>query len=149
MTCRTGLFVAVLLAPTVLDAQEVRTVETSVVRVSPLVTANHSIEEYRFVLAPDYGSRFETAFRVIRPGIIRLEAKWEGEARQLALILNGPAQTNAFAREDASSPLVIEFEVDEDHADWSLEAVCDLRPGWRALWHSPIPPRSTKSPYLP
>lgn len=130
MRMRIGLFpLALVLLVPALHAQEIETWTTNpVVVIGPeLVTATHAVIEQRFVLDREYGDRFEYDFHVTRPGVIRLEARWEGEAEALALILNGPGQTNAYARQDGASPLVIELEVDENlvHVDddWTASVV--------------------------
>lgn len=118
------------LPPSALHSQQIETWTSAPVRMihpEGLVTANHAVVERRFAIEADYGARFEYDFRVTRPGIIRLVARWEGEAEALALILNGPEQVAAYARQDGPSPLVIELEVDENLVhrgdDWTASVV--------------------------
>lgn len=44
-------------------------------------------------------------------GKIRATASWTGTATSLALILNGPGQTQYYARRDGGSPLTLEFDL--------------------------------------
>lgn len=53
----------------------------------------------------------EYHFLVGSPGEIRVQATWTGSASNLALILNGPGQVNAYARQDGPSPLEIRYLV--------------------------------------
>lgn len=53
----------------------------------------------------------EYRFIVGAPGEIRVQAEWTGTAGNLALILNGPGQVNAYARQDGTSPLEIRYAV--------------------------------------
>ena len=53
----------------------------------------------------------EYHFLVGAPGEIRVQASWTGTANNLALILNGPGQVNAYARQDGPSPLEIRYLV--------------------------------------
>lgn len=53
----------------------------------------------------------EYRFIVGTPGEIRVQAEWTGTAGNLALILNGPGQVNAYARQDGTSPLEIRYPV--------------------------------------
>jgi hypothetical protein len=47
-------------------------------------------------------------------GILSVEANWQGQARTLALILNGPGQAQAFSRKDGASPLTLTFKITEE-----------------------------------
>jgi hypothetical protein len=44
-------------------------------------------------------------------GKIEVKAEWRGTASSLALILNGPGQTQAYARKDGNSPLSLSYHV--------------------------------------
>ncbi len=57
------------------------------------------------------GDKDEYSFIVGTPGEIRVQAAWTGTASNLALILNGPGQVNAYARQDGSSPLDLRYTV--------------------------------------
>lgn len=48
---------------------------------------------------------------VAGPGKVRAKAVWTGTASSLALILNGPGMTQAYARRDGASPLALEFDL--------------------------------------
>ena len=56
----------------------------------------------------------EYCFIVGAPGEIRVQAEWTGTAGNLALILNGPGQVNAYSRQDGTSPLEIRYYVTGD-----------------------------------
>jgi hypothetical protein len=47
-------------------------------------------------------------------GVLSVKAEWQGAAKTLALILNGPGQTQAFSREDGTSPLTLTFKISEE-----------------------------------
>ena len=68
----------------------------------------------RFNLGPTFGERARVEFKVREAGRIHLQASWSGSARRLALILNGPGQEGYYARQDATSPLVIDLSVGEE-----------------------------------
>jgi hypothetical protein len=57
------------------------------------------------------GDKDEYRFIVGAPGEIRVQAAWTGTASNLALILNGPGQVSAYARQDGSSPLELRYTV--------------------------------------
>lgn len=61
------------------------------------------------------------------PGKIRVTATWSGTAGSLALILNGPGQTQYYARQDGSSPLSLEFNPTQEllnkGSDWKISIV--------------------------
>ncbi len=65
--------------------------------------------------------------KIAGPGKIRARAVWTGTAASLALILNGPGMTQAYARRDGSSPLSLEFDLTDELAargsDWRLSVV--------------------------
>ena len=52
-------------------------------------------------------------FELTEPGQIKVQANWKGTARRLALILNGPGQTQAYGRQDGASPLSLSYQVTE------------------------------------
>jgi len=52
-------------------------------------------------------------FEVKTIGRIDARAEWKGTARSLALILNGPGQTQAYARKDGGSPLSLSFDISQ------------------------------------
>lgn len=62
--------------------------------------------------------------KIAGPGKIRAKAVWTGTASSLALILNGPGMTQAYARRDGPSPLSLEFDLTDELAakgsDWRL-----------------------------
>lgn len=66
---------------------------------------------HNFSVNSSFGDRDEFMFEVRTPGVIRVEATWNGNAPQLALILNGPGQTGYYQRSDGSSPLVVTQQV--------------------------------------
>jgi hypothetical protein len=63
-------------------------------------------------------------FQVQQTGVISAKLSWGGSL-PLALILNGPGQVGYYARKDGASPLVIEFNVSEEHiargTDWQIK----------------------------
>ncbi len=65
--------------------------------------------------------------KIAGPGRIRARAVWTGTATSLALILNGPGMTQAYARRDGPSPLSLEFDITDELAvrgsDWRISAV--------------------------
>jgi len=64
-----------------------------------------------FRLSKSWGDRETLEFRLTAPARLTLEATWTGPAPRLALILNGPGQTAAYARRDGGSPLRLEYQV--------------------------------------
>lgn len=60
-------------------------------------------------------------------GKVRAQAVWTGTAASLALILNGPGMTQAYARRDGPSPLSLEFDLTEELAargsGWKVSVV--------------------------
>lgn len=65
-------------------------------------------EEVRgFSLNGVYGSRQEFTFNAISEGQIRIEVRWTGGPRRLALILNGPGKVGFYQRRDGGSPLAV------------------------------------------
>ncbi|MFC1762661.1 hypothetical protein ACFL6U_11345 [Planctomycetota bacterium] len=72
-------------------------------------------EEQTLELVLDLGSEFGAEqcyiFQVDRPGIIDIYCKWEGSAKILAGILNGPVG----GRIDQGSPIHMSYRVDEEH----------------------------------
>jgi len=61
------------------------------------------------------------------PGRIQVTAAWTGTASSLALMLNGPGQTQYYARRDGSSPLSLDFEMTQEllnkGSGWKLSLV--------------------------
>ncbi|MHB0858028.1 MAG: protein kinase domain-containing protein [Anaerolineae bacterium] len=51
--------------------------------------------------------------RLVQAGQIRVRATWTGSQSGLALIINGPGQTGAYARKDGSSPLEVVYDVSD------------------------------------
>ncbi|MHB1295105.1 MAG: protein kinase domain-containing protein [Anaerolineae bacterium] len=51
--------------------------------------------------------------RLVQAGQIRVRATWTGTQSGLALIINGPGQTGAYARKDGSSPLEVVYDVSD------------------------------------
>lgn len=66
-------------------------------------------------------------FEVPVPGRIEVTAEWTGTADSLALILNGPGQTQSYARKDGRSPLSLSFTLSQDllakGKTWKLSVV--------------------------
>ncbi len=60
-------------------------------------------------------SREVVEFDVAAPGRIEAKAEWSGTASSLALILNGPGQTQYYGRKDGKSPLSLSFTVTNQH----------------------------------
>lgn len=50
-------------------------------------------------------------FELSNPGVIEAKANWNGTAKELALILNGPGRAQYCAREDGSSNLTLTYKV--------------------------------------
>lgn len=48
------------------------------------------------------------------PGRLEARAQWTGTAGTLFLILNGPGQTQAYARQDGKSPLLLIFDINAE-----------------------------------
>ncbi|MCX8160212.1 MAG: hypothetical protein N3G18_04680 [Candidatus Saccharicenans sp.] len=65
-------------------------------------------------------------------GKIRATTSWTGTAGSLALILNGPGQTQYYARRDGGSPLNLEFEISQELLaqgnGWKLR-IASFQPG--------------------
>lgn len=65
--------------------------------------------------------------KIAGPGKIRARAVWTGAAARLALILNGPGMTQAYARRDGPSPLSLEFDLTDELAakgsEWRISVV--------------------------
>ena len=61
------------------------------------------------------------------PGRIRVTVTWSGTASSLALILNGPGQTQYYARRDGGSPLNLEFDLTQEllnrGSSWKISLV--------------------------
>jgi len=74
-----------------------------------------------FNLGATFGSRHRIDLTIPRPGNIHLQVSWTGSARQLAVILNGPGQTAAYARVDGASPRVLDFAVTQAMVDQGRE----------------------------
>jgi hypothetical protein len=72
--------------------------------------------EDEYVLDTGYG--VATSLIVLTgPGTIEATANWSGDPANMALIVNGPGQVNAYAREDGPSPLAASYAVtDGDYA---------------------------------
>jgi hypothetical protein len=64
-----------------------------------------------FRVGYSYGDRDVYKIVIERPGRLSVQASWQGSATTLALILNRPGEQNAYARNDGSSPLTLEFDV--------------------------------------
>jgi hypothetical protein len=63
-----------------------------------------------FAVLPDSGA--DVSVIVLRgPGVIAAQSTWSGTPNNLALIVNGPGQTNAYARQDGGSPLSVSYAV--------------------------------------
>ncbi|MDQ5826291.1 MAG: hypothetical protein M3441_19020 [Chloroflexota bacterium] len=63
-----------------------------------------------FVVSPNSGKAVNLL--VLRgPGPIEAETTWSGTPNSLALIVNGPGQVNAYARQDGGSPLSVNYVV--------------------------------------
>lgn len=60
-------------------------------------------------------------------GKIKATASWTGTSGSLALILNGPGQTQYYARRDGGSPLTLEFDITQEllqkGSSWKLSLV--------------------------
>jgi len=82
--------------------------------------------EHVFKVSSEFGDRDVLKFRVNGTGTISVKARWNGDARQLALILNGPSRVE-FARKDGRSPLALTFIVTEQAlqkgTDWRVSIV--------------------------
>jgi hypothetical protein len=74
-----------------------------------------------FVVSPSSGSAVNVVV-LRRAGAIAAQANWSGSPANLALIINGPGQVNAYAREDGPSPLSVHYDVTADNfaagANW-------------------------------
>lgn len=68
-----------------------------------------------FAIGPN--DKDEYHFIIDSPGEIRVQASWTGTASNLALILNGPGQVNAYARQDGRSPIELEYSVTSADVD--------------------------------
>jgi len=64
-----------------------------------------------FSLSASFGNRQVVQFRLKRPGRVILNATWQNGNIPLAIMLNGPGQTSAYARRDGKSRLRVEFVV--------------------------------------
>lgn len=63
-----------------------------------------------FVVSPNSGSAVSVV--VLRgPGPVAAQMNWTGTPANLALIVNGPGQVNAYARQDGPSPLSVNYVV--------------------------------------
>jgi hypothetical protein len=62
-----------------------------------------------FTLTGQARQAFE--IEIASPGQIHASAEWSGTAVSLALILNGPGSSSAYARSDGKSPLKLSFEI--------------------------------------
>lgn len=67
-----------------------------------------------FELHSAFGDRDVLEITLGRAGVVRIQVSWRGSTETLAVILNGPGQTNTYARQDGRSPLTVEFEVTDD-----------------------------------
>lgn len=56
-------------------------------------------------------NRDSLEFKVEAPGPLQAKVQWTGTANKLALILNGPGMTQAYARQDGPSPLSLSFTI--------------------------------------
>lgn len=94
----------------------------------PLSQARKKLEYVQPGLVSDrLNAQFPTNmlhFQVRQPGLITTRLSWNPAERPLALILNGPGQTNAFARKDGRSPIEITFDVTDKYLstgiDWAI-----------------------------
>jgi hypothetical protein len=74
----------------------------------PVQQAPRPREEVRgFSLSGVYGSRQNFEFNVVSEGQIRVEVRWTGGPRRLALILNGPGRAGYYQRRDGGSPMAV------------------------------------------
>ena len=89
---------------------------TTIPGATALLAPRTRVVHYNFnLIGSSSGKDKEFMFSVTTPGTIKINAHWKGNANQVALILNGPGQTNYYDRKDGSSPLSIEFPVTEEH----------------------------------
>lgn len=86
-----------------------------------------------FELSSVFGDRDVFEITLGRPGTIEASLRWRGSAERLAVILNGPGQSNAFAREDGASPLSFSFDVTRELFErgrtWTISVVNFSRRG--------------------
>ncbi|MCA9984519.1 MAG: FHA domain-containing protein, partial [Anaerolineales bacterium] len=66
--------------------------------------------ETTFVVVPSSGSAVKVLV-LNDAGPIEAEAEWNGDPNSLALIVNGPGQVNAYARQDSDSPVSVNYTV--------------------------------------
>jgi hypothetical protein len=82
--------------------------------------------ERPFALLAERGDATSWPVHVAAPGSLTVEATWRG-AEPLALVLDGPGQAGAFAREDGTSPLLLRFritpELRQREGEWRLSIV--------------------------
>lgn len=62
-----------------------------------------------FSVGSSYGARTIFSLTVREPGCIQARATWSGNARTLAVILNGPGRTSAYKRQDGGSGVVLAY----------------------------------------
>jgi len=96
-----------------------------------LYSAFPAAAEQPFKLLPQERKVFE--FEITSPGNLSAEARWQGSASSLALILNGPGRAQYYARKDGSSPLRLSFSVSSSYlasgTNWKLTVVNFNRSG--------------------
>lgn len=88
---------------------------------------------FSFSLTSAYGSRDVFDFTVKEKGTISVMATWSGGAAELSLILNGPGQTNYYARKNGKSPLKLTYSVTASDlrkgSNWKISVVNFSRRG--------------------
>ena len=87
---------------------------TPLVPLHPLLPLSQS-REHDIYLA---GNRNIYHLRLTEPGVIWARTVWTGSQSDLSLILNGPAGTSAFSRENGPSPLEVKWEATS--AEWDV-----------------------------
>ena len=63
-----------------------------------------------FSLEGERGTRRVIPLKPDIEGTFTVKVEWEGSAKSLALLLNGPGQTGFYARKDGSSPLFLQYK---------------------------------------
>jgi hypothetical protein len=87
-------------------------------------------------------------FQVTSPGLLRVQVAWTGSADNLAIILNGPGQTDYYEGVDGPSPTTLDFTFNRRHVategQWRISIVnsgSGTARGWAIVDVPGRPPR--------
>lgn len=123
----TSLFCVLLLIQILWTPLQARTASKQIQPLKKAITLNQKNVIQTFIFSITGTGEAEFSLTIGAAGKIKATASWTGTASSLALILNGPGQSQYYARKDGGSPLSLEFDLTQEllnrGSSWKMSLV--------------------------